>query len=342
MSYTFKNTEINNEKASTFETKSLLYLIGMRKDSKEVEYITIDCFNDISGLCKNHKKVWDIQSKNHKTLSPGLIGESLFTLFDNYLSIFSFHEYILFTPQVNPDYLIDDQLKTFHLNNFKKETFARIKEGLRKKIEHSKGTNTDFSQEIEDFLQLAIIVQDDKTESDYIKKITKFKDKDLKSVEFYNSIFIELRSIQSDKKNSYIENSTIKEIKDVLNFNRYLKSKDIELLIINRIIGNEIFSYKGIPIDFLPIIHGQDKEDVKDILQECNSNLSKAFFNKNSNKLFWKICEHIISYIKNEGTNDVEHIYNALPILLNLNISYLNKITLFYLIAIILEGINDN
>ena len=47
MSYIFKNTEINNEKASVFETKSLLYLIGKRNDSKEIEYVTFDCFNGI-------------------------------------------------------------------------------------------------------------------------------------------------------------------------------------------------------------------------------------------------------------------------------------------------------
>ena len=35
MNYTFKNTEINNKKASDFETKSLLYLIS---NKKEIEY----------------------------------------------------------------------------------------------------------------------------------------------------------------------------------------------------------------------------------------------------------------------------------------------------------------
>ena len=48
MSYTFRNTEINNEKASVFETKSLLYLIGKSNCRKEIEYITFDCFNDVS------------------------------------------------------------------------------------------------------------------------------------------------------------------------------------------------------------------------------------------------------------------------------------------------------
>ncbi len=53
MNYTFKNTEINNKKASDFETKSLLYLIG---NKKEIEYVTFDCFNDVSGVNKQHDK----------------------------------------------------------------------------------------------------------------------------------------------------------------------------------------------------------------------------------------------------------------------------------------------
>ena len=48
--YTFKNTEINNKKASDFETKSMLYLLGMRSDSKEIDLIAVDCFNDVTGL----------------------------------------------------------------------------------------------------------------------------------------------------------------------------------------------------------------------------------------------------------------------------------------------------
>ena len=104
MKYTFKNTEINNKKATDFETKSLLYLIGRRKDSKEIEYITFDCFNDVSGVNKNSDKIWDIQSKNEKSLNPKKIGKYFYTLFDNYLSSFDFKEFIFFSPVLKLDY----------------------------------------------------------------------------------------------------------------------------------------------------------------------------------------------------------------------------------------------
>lgn len=40
------------ENASEFETKSLLYLFGCRKDSKDIDVFIIDCFNDVSGADK--------------------------------------------------------------------------------------------------------------------------------------------------------------------------------------------------------------------------------------------------------------------------------------------------
>ncbi|MGL6002402.1 MAG: hypothetical protein ACRCZ4_09950, partial [Plesiomonas sp.] len=91
--YTFTNTEINNKKASEFETKSLLYLLGMRDDSDEIEIITVDCFNDVTGADENFNKLWDVQSKNHSSLPPSKIGESLLTLYNNYISSIEFIDY---------------------------------------------------------------------------------------------------------------------------------------------------------------------------------------------------------------------------------------------------------
>lgn len=48
--YIFKNTELNNKKSADYETKSLLYLFGMRKDSEKVDIVVIDCFNDVTGV----------------------------------------------------------------------------------------------------------------------------------------------------------------------------------------------------------------------------------------------------------------------------------------------------
>ncbi|MDR0229894.1 MAG: hypothetical protein LBI72_12650 [Flavobacteriaceae bacterium] len=335
MNYTFKNTEINNKKASEFETKSLLYLISKKK---EIEYVTFDCFNDVSGVNKKNDKIWDVQSKNEKSLSPKKIGKYLFTLFDNYISTFSFHEFIFFSPILNEGYKLNSKLNIYNLDNINAKTLKRVLNGLTEEVKRVKGTSIDYTKQIETFLGKVFIVEDNISENEYIKSITKFNKVSIKSDEFYNSVFTDLRNIQSAKKNSYIENEVISEIRDVLTFNRHLSTKDIEVLIISRIIGVEIFNYSSIPIAFFPLIKHVDNEDIKDIIQECNSNISRAFFNKNSNKVFWNICEKIISFLNVSKSKDVEYIYLEIFKDSNFRISYLKDLTIKYLISIIIEG----
>lgn len=335
MSYKFKNTEINNKKASDFETKSLLYLISTKR---EIDYVTFDCFNDVSGVNKKHDKIWDVQSKNEKSLSPKKIGKYLFTLFDNFVSTLTFHEFIFFAPILNEDYKINSKLNIYNLDNIEEKTLKRILKGLKEEVERVKGTLDDYSKQIEEFCAKVFIVEDNSTENEYIKSVTKFKKTGIKSDDFYDSVFTDLRNIQSAKKNSYIENAVISEIRDVLCFNRHLSTKDIEILIISRIIGVEIFNYASIPLTFFPLIKSLDNEDIKDILQECNSNLSRAFFNKNSNKEFWNVCEKIISFLNENKSKDVEYIYEETFKAYTFRVSYLKDLTIKYLTSIIIEG----
>ena len=343
MTYTFKNTEINNSKASNFETKSLLYLIGQRKDSKEILYITFDCFNDVSGINKNHDKIWDIQSKNEANINPKKIGKYLYTLFDNSTSIFSFTELIFFCPRLKDEYKIDSSKNIYNLSNIEDKTLKRIENGLKEEIERVRDKVIDFSIQKKAFLDRVIFVEDSLLENEYVKAITKFKNVNIKSDVFYTAFFNELRDIQTTKKNSYIENETIVDIREVLNFQRYLSSKDIELLIISRIIGTELFSSISIPLYFSPITDGLAIEDKKDLIQDCNSNLSRAFFNKNSNKIFWQVCEKIIEYVEISENQNIEDVYLTLFVDYDFKLSYLTYETILYLISIIIQGLsNDN
>nr|MBA3285838.1 hypothetical protein [Nitrosopumilus sp.] len=305
----------------------------------EIEYVTFDCFNDVSGVNKMHSKIWDIQSKNEQSLSPKKIGTYFFTLFDNYLSIFSFKEFIFFSPALNDNYKIDKTLHSYKITNIEAKTKIRIRNGLLEEVKRVKGSIVDFTAQVDSFLDIVTIVEDNQTENEYIKTITKFKKTDLKSDEFYKNVFLDLRNIQSGKKNSYIENATINEICDVLSFNRHLSVKDIELLIVSRIIGCEIFKYMAIPLYFSTFIDSLNIEDKKDVLEDCNANLSRAFFNKNSNKVFWKICEQIIFYFSLNETKDVDNAFKSIFVSYKPKITYLNEITIKYLISIILEGL---
>ena len=204
MTYTFKNTEINNEKASVFETKSLLYLIGKSDSKNDIEYITFDCFNDVSGIDKHGKNIWDIQSKNEGNLNPKKIGQYFFTLFDNSISKLNFKEFIFFTRQLKDEYKIDKLIRAYSFNNFEIKTKQRIKNGLSKEIERVKGKVINYDNEIDSFLENVLIVEDDRTEQEYLKLITKFKNKSLKTDNFYSTVFKELSDLQSSSYNSLI------------------------------------------------------------------------------------------------------------------------------------------
>jgi hypothetical protein len=132
--YKFKNTEINNKKAAEFETKSLLYLVGMRSDSNEIEDITVDCFKDVTGANESFTKMWDVQSKNHASLPPSKIGESLITLYNNFISEFYFSNYILFIPKLKRDYLEDPSINVYGYENIKEKQRKGIEKKLVTKI----------------------------------------------------------------------------------------------------------------------------------------------------------------------------------------------------------------
>ncbi|TVP02689.1 MULTISPECIES: hypothetical protein [Gammaproteobacteria] len=335
--YTFKNTEINNKKASDFETKSLLYLLGMRSDSEEIEIITVDCFNDVTGSNMEFSKLWDVQSKNHSSLPPSKIGESLYTLYDNYVSSISFYEYILFIPKLNRDYLVDPSLNVYSYENINEKQKNGIEKKLKEKI------NGDKSGRVPplflDFMSKVCFVEDNKRVSTYIKMISRFKNKKFIPEEIYNRIFVEIRNAQTALKNSYIENEKIRNPSEVLKFNRHITKTEINTLLISRLVGIDVFSFPGIPVSFFDVLMGKDEEERKDLLQECNENLSRAFFDKNGCREFWKVTEILIKILKEKSENSIFDAYASLISVVNVKTEYLTKETLLYMISLVKTGL---
>jgi len=337
--YTFKNTEINNKKASDFETKSMLYLLGMRSDSEEIEIITVDCFNDVTGSNTDFSKLWDVQSKNHSSLPPSKIGESLSTLYDNYISTISFYEYILFIPKLNRDYLINPSLNIYSYENINEKQRMGIEKKLKEKIN---GNNSGTTPPLFiDFLSKICFVEDNKKVSTYIKNISKFKNKKSVNEEIYNQIFIEIRNAQNALKNSYIENEKINHPSEVLRFNRHITKTEINTLLISRLVGIDVFDFPGIPVSFFDALMGKDEEERKDLLQECNENLSRAFFDKNGCREFWKTTEILIKIIKDNTGHSIFDIYSTLTSLINIKTVYLTKETLLYMISLVKTGLEN-
>jgi len=337
--YTFKNTEINNKKASDFETKSMLYLLGMRSDSDEIEIIAVDCFNDVTGSNDDFSKLWDVQSKNHSSLPPSKIGESLSTLYDNYISSITFCDYILFIPKLNREYLIDGSLSVYYYENIKEKQKKGIERKLKEKINGNKSGNT--PPLFRDFLSQVTFVEDNKRISTYIKRISKFKNKKSVPEEMYERIFKEIRNAQSSLKNSYIEHKVIKHPAEVLEFNRHITKSEINTLLINRLVGIDIFAFPGVPVSFVSFIAGKDEEEVKDLLQECNENLSRAFFDKNGCREFWKLSEMIIEFVKGNLDGSVTVIYSQIESSIKIRTPYLTQETVQYMISLVKTGLEN-
>lgn len=201
MEYIFEYTEQNAQKASEFETKALLYLIGIDKDKNNISLVFIDCFNDITGTDKNSLRLWDIQSKGVSNMSPAKIGRSLITLFLNYSSGLNFQKFALLIPQPKDSYLTLNNQIEFGIENLSKVE-EKIKSGLTNELKERKSiTNLTDKQEkeIDHFLETVRFIVDIKSNSDYIKSIVKFKGKELKTEPFYESIFKEIKERQSIK-----------------------------------------------------------------------------------------------------------------------------------------------
>ena len=198
--YKFLYTEHLNEKTTEFETKSLLYLLSMREDSREINTFIIDCFNDVTGATENCDKLWDVQAKGIKTLRPLTIGESLITLFENYLSSINFDFYILFFPKLNDIYFVDNNIQVFNIYNFQDKYITKIVEGLKNEYE-KRNKSTIEEETIMNFIKEVNFVIDKDNKSKYIKNIIDFKRDFGKNNEFFDSIFDEIRDKQSILKN---------------------------------------------------------------------------------------------------------------------------------------------
>lgn len=339
MAYIFTNTERNNLKASTFETKSLLYLAAQGSRYKDIAILSIDCFNDVSGMCDN-ENIWDIQAKGEKNLTPRKIGQYLFTLYKNFTSEFSdfFQEFIFFMPQLNERYVNDASLTNYGIENFKDIEKKKILEGLKISANLNEGVN------LKDFFRKVIFVEDRTTEHFYIKGIMKFKSSKLNDDNFYSAIFREIRDKQTSLKNSEIEHSKIYRPNDVLNFNRHLTNVDLQLFVLNRLVGGDIFSNKNrLPSSYVSFTRSINDDDIEDHIFEQNAALSKAFFDKNNQNAFWRLFAAIFKSLSKDPRKKVSKIIDDLDQKLIDKTEHLDINSARFLVAIIRDGlINEN
>lgn len=339
--YQFTTTERNNAKASEYETKSLLYLFGCRQDSKEMDVFIIDCFNDVSGADCDVQRLWDVQSKGVKSLDPRKIGIALITLFQNYISDIEFEHYILFIPKLKEMYLNDEDKKHFQIDNFKLQYVDKVKQGL--KNEYKRRNNVaPIDKKLEDFLQKVEFVIAEENNQEYIKRITSFRSSVRLEEAFYDAIFDDIRNHQTILKIKNIDGYQIMNAAEVLQYEKVLWKKDIDALVINRMLGMDLFNSRYVPNSFIDEIRLLDIEERKDVIQECQSDIAKLLFDKNSREIFWRFFGKLLTY-----TNAIK-LERPRKIAENMKIDRvnipktLNEKSVVYLISALKEGLIDD
>ena len=349
--YTFRSTERTNDKATEFETKSLLYLMTRVKGHNKIDVFIIDCFNDVSGANPKITEIWDVQSKGVSSLTPRKIGASLYTLYENFISEMTFHHYILFMPILKLGYLHDEDLEVFDYLNFLTTKQSDVAEGLqvetirRYNIEHPDAKieclSVEETAKVSEFLSEVVFVTDRYQKFEYVKDILLFKNASPKSDEFFTCIFDEIRVTQSGKKIKNVTGKSVASIREAISFDKNIHRKDVEVLIINRIIGYDIFSSFGIPVNFLGRIAEIEMEDVKDLVQNCRAQIAKTLFNKNNKKAFWLLLEDIISQVENDPKVSIEGIYIKIPSIIRNKVFTMDDTSLLFFISLVKDGIDN-
>lgn len=338
--YKFTTTERNNEKASEYETKSLLYLFGCRKDSAEIEVFIVDCFNDVSGANKNIGRLWDVQSKGVSSLNPKKIGQASFTLFHNYLSDITFEHYILFMPKLKEMYLKDETKSHFYIGNFKEKYIGKVEEGLKTEYKERNEVEAD-EDEVKAFLKKIEFVIAGEEKEAYIKRITSFKSNAELKEGFYDSVFDDIRNRQTSLKNINIDGAEIMSAEEVLKFKKCLWKSEVDNLVITRILGMDLFNKKTIPISYIDELMHLDKEVRKDLIEDCQADIARLLFDKNGRIVFWRFFEKLLSYKKEIAREIPSDIVKKLK-MDGISIPRsINKNSLVYLICALKEGFAD-
>lgn len=173
MPYTVQSSEKLKKSGSEMETKALLYLMNFNEDSSEIFYFVVDLFNDLTGMNRTARKMWDLQSKAAKNNSPKAIGRELVTLYKNYVSDFEFGAYYLFMGGVSATVRKDDSKNIFGIDNLTDKALSAVIAGLKDECgDKVYISDSDIDDnKINDFLHKVRFVVDDKTPEEYVKKI---------------------------------------------------------------------------------------------------------------------------------------------------------------------------
>ena len=343
MAYTVSASEKLRKSGAEMETKSMLYLMNIYSESDEIYYFVVDFFNDMTGMNRTAKKLWDMQSKGAKNSSPLAIGKELVTLYKNYVSEIEFNAYILFLGGVSSTVRRDDSKNVFKIDNIEEKALGKIRNGLKQECEAKEYIESDKIKDelIAEFLGKVLFVIDEMEPSEYVKKIIKLQPGVIPGEEVLVAIFNEIRDAQASKKNiNCVEGITIETTDEALDYCRHLTSDEIRLMVLQRILNRDIMG-KGIPVSYIEIYNRCPPEKRSDLLAQCQSACCRALFNKNCADGFWKFFEYLYRELTKDKNKTVDAIYRDIPNDILDGCPDFNVTSFKYFIAIVKDGLEE-
>lgn len=343
MPYTVTSSERTRSQGSTFETKALLYLANFHPKSNIIEFFVIDFFNDVTGTTRLDDGAWDLQSKAVDNQSPHKLGRNLVTLYKNYLSDFSFDQYILFVKGVSSTVRIDSQLNSFDISNIPPDKLEKMVDGLIKEcktkeyIDDSKVSR----ESIESFMKKVLFVIDDKEDIEYIRSLINVDKGKIFDEYKLKEIFDEICSAQSSKKDRRsIEGTVLNDFSQYRLYQRHIPLEKIRMLILHRILDYDFSSSSSVPSSFTYYLNNLDRYQRKDLIDDCHGRVARTLFDNSNANNFWNLFKDLCLIIIDDPNMDVDQIYDSIDKgIINSN-PHLDVISAKFFISIVKDGLH--
>lgn len=276
------------------------------------------------------------------------MGKSLVTLFKNYMSNINFNKYIVFVRSISSSFKMNNK-ENFKVDNIDKKIVEKIKKGL---IEESnkKGyidENLITNYNVNSFLEkVTFVVDNEKDTKNYIEELMNKLDvcDEIINDDKLNAIFVEIRKVQQDMKNTNIENNVLTEISEVLNFkNHIIKCADIKMMALNIIVNYDFMKSSSIPALFSDVIKKYNSDEKNDIIEKCKNNIARTLFNKSNSRNFWIFFEMICKIVHENIDDSIIDIYQKIDKDKIKKMVYLDEISVEFMISLIKGAIKyDN
>lgn len=355
--YRFLSSEPTTAKGNDCEARALLHLLCFADCRDDVNLFAVDCFNDVTGMDAHCITLHDVQAKAGQKLAPAELGRDLVTLLENRMSPFScyFVSYTLFVGGVSSTCLEDDTLEEFgfhHLTQRAQQSVQkRLVEEYNKRLKRNKQlygedafADAELTEDVlNEFLDTVRVVIAKKDTADYIRPLIRTKTKVVPDDAELRHIFTQVRDMQSKFKNrKAINGKSIKVPREILDSNRILYRRKIELLVIERLLDRDYLG-RDTPQCFIPYLNSfAPDEDLDELVEDCRNALSMLFFDKNGRDAFWSLFDEVVSVLDRTPNVSIAEIVSLLDNgVVNACPPYMDGRALHYFVAMLKDGLKS-